>query len=79
MARIDGYKKKRPGWDDFPDVMTCEDVAALMDFEIHTVRKFAMSGQIPATRFGREWRIDKAALMSKMQSNAIIQIEQEAS
>lgn len=74
MARLNYSKTK--GWEDFDDILTTEDVAALLKIEIHTVRKLAMTGEIPGLRIGKQWRFDKSAIKSKLQSNAITKIEE---
>ncbi len=44
------------------DFFTVYEVADLLGFHWQTVRKMIKSGELPAKKYGREWRIRKADL-----------------
>lgn len=56
MARSDNL-------DDYGDVLTLADVAAIMKVHLETVRLWAREGKLPAKRAGRSYFILKAALV----------------
>ena len=47
---------------DYDDIMTVEDVAKYLKLKPQTVYKWAQTGQIPAAKFGKEWRFRKGIL-----------------
>lgn len=40
------------------------EVATLLGFDVKTIRRWIKAGQLPATRMGGEWRIERADLKS---------------
>lgn len=51
-----------PTGDAWPEVLTTEQAAAYLQMNPLTLTKLARNGQIPAGRFGREWRFLKSEL-----------------
>jgi excisionase family DNA binding protein len=45
-----------------PEMMTTEEVAKYLKLHEVTICKHAAEGKIPATRIGRVWRFNKAAI-----------------
>lgn len=44
------------------DFFTVYEVADLLGFHWQTIRRMIKSGELPAKKYGREWRIRKADL-----------------
>ncbi|WP_170433117.1 helix-turn-helix domain-containing protein [Ruegeria arenilitoris] len=51
--------------------LSVRDVAALFRISIKTVRRWIKSGELPATRLGRDWRIARSDLyaLAKQRGN----------
>jgi excisionase family DNA binding protein len=45
------------------DVLTLEDVAALLRVPAATVAARALAGELPGRRFGEDWRFSRAAVL----------------
>ena len=48
---------------ELPDILTLEDMAALLRVHQKTVRTMALEGTIPAFRAGRLWRFKKTRVI----------------
>lgn len=60
------YKKKQYlTWNDVPALLSIEEAAVLLGLSIESVRRYCLTGDIPATQIGKQWRIDKEKLMKK--------------
>lgn len=46
------------------DVLTLEEVAALLKLQPETVRSRAEDGDLPGRRFGKEWRFARVAVLA---------------
>lgn len=44
------------------EYLTVAEVASIIGISPETVRRLARSGQLPATRFGKQWRFDPAVI-----------------
>ena len=44
------------------DFYTLQDVADLLGFHYNTIRRMVKSGELPAVKFGKAWRVRKADL-----------------
>lgn len=45
------------------EVLTADDVAALLRVSSKTVKRLAAEGRLPAQRVGRAWRFSKEAIL----------------
>ena len=45
-----------------PLLLRATDIAERLQLNIQTVRRLCATGELPATKFGTEWRISNAAL-----------------
>lgn len=52
-------------WDDVPALIDLEQASILLGVNIESVRRYCVSGEIPAVQIGKQWRIDKRNLMKK--------------
>lgn len=50
--------------DEMPDLLTVEETSKVVRLGINQTYAACRSGAIPAVRFGRTWRIPKAALLA---------------
>lgn len=55
-------------WDSCPTIMSVNDASILLDISKRTIRRLCAQGDIPASKFGKHWRIEKDALKSKFPS-----------
>ena len=58
-------KKTYTTWENVPALMTIDEAGLLLGLSIESVRRYCLTGDIPATRIGKQWRIDKEKLMKK--------------
>jgi nitrogen PTS system EIIA component len=49
------------------DVMTVDDVAALLELKPHTVKEYARRGILPGRKLGRTWRFLRPELEDALQ------------
>ena len=52
-------------WSDVPALIDLEQACALLGLSIESVRRYCVTGDIPAVQIGKQWRIDKEKLMKK--------------
>ena len=52
-------------WNDVPALIDIEQTSILLGLSIESVRRYCVTGDIPATQIGKQWRIDKQLLMKK--------------
>lgn len=52
-------------WNDVPTLLDLEQASVLLGLSVESVRRYCVSGDIPAIQIGRLWRIDKQKLMKK--------------
>lgn len=52
-------------WGDVPALIDLEQASALLGLSIDSVRRYCVTGDIPAIQIGKQWRIDKQSLMKK--------------
>lgn len=52
-------------WSDVPALIDLEQASVLLGLSVEAVRRYCVSGDIPAIQIGRLWRIDKQSLMKK--------------
>ena len=52
-------------WNDVPTLIDLEQASILLGLSVESVRRYCVSGDIPAIQIGRLWRIDKQSLMKK--------------
>ncbi|AZR73576.1 hypothetical protein BBF96_09345 [Anoxybacter fermentans] len=63
---IDQYRKFKKY--EYNDLLTCEEVAALLAVSYQVVITMLSDGKLPGTKIGREWRIPYGVLMDYIQS-----------
>lgn len=54
-------------WADYEVFLTVDDVSAMMNIPVESVRRMCRSGQLPAVKLGRLWRIDRDKFRSKLE------------
>ncbi len=59
------YKKKYSSWNEVPALMDLEQTGMLLGLSIESVRRYCVTGDIPAVQIGKQWRVDKEKLMKK--------------
>lgn len=59
------YNTKYLTWNDVPALIGLEQASALLGLSIDSVRRYCVTGDIPAVQIGKQWRIDKQNLMKK--------------
>jgi len=47
-----------------PDLLTTAEAAALLSLTDYRIRQLIRSGSLPARRLGRDWLIDREALLA---------------
>lgn len=52
-------------WNDVPALIDLEQASVLLGLSIESVRRYCVTGDIPAVQIGKQWRIDKQSLMKK--------------
>lgn len=52
-------------WNDVPALIDLEQASSLLGLSIDSVRRYCVTGDIPAIQIGKQWRIDKQNLMKK--------------
>ena len=52
-------------WNEVPNIINLEQASALLGLHIESVRRYCITGDIPAIQIGKQWRIDKQQLMKK--------------
>ena len=52
-------------WSDVPALIDLEQASALLGLTVESVRRYCVTGDIPAVQIGKQWRIDKQSLMKK--------------
>ena len=76
---IDQYRKAKKY--KYNDLLTCEEVAAILSVSYQVVSGMLSDGKLPGTKIGREWRIPYGLLMEYVQSmsaNNLAQSENDA-
>jgi excisionase family DNA binding protein len=51
---------QRDGW---PEVLTAEQLAELLQVEVKTVRALAARGELPGRKLGNQWRFSRRAVL----------------
>ena len=60
------YKQKQfLTWNDVPVIINLEEAGTLLGLSEESVRRYCVTGDIPAIQIGKQWRIDKEKLMKK--------------
>ena len=52
-------------WNEVPNIINLEQASVLLGLHIESVRRYCITGDIPAIQIGKQWRIDKQQLMKK--------------
>lgn len=69
--------KKRAGSEDY---ITTEEMALILRFVPATIRAMCRRGEIPgAERFGRQWRIRRAAFMADRADSTAVDVRRDTS
>jgi len=55
--------------EEFPELITPEQVADILKIKLSTVYKYLNEGKIPGIRIGSLWRIDKKELLILLKKN----------
>ena len=58
-------KKQTLNWNDVPVILNLKEAGALLGLSEDSVRRYCVTGDIPAIQIGKQWRIDKEKLMKK--------------
>ena len=58
-------KRLYQSWNDVPALIDLEQASTLLGLSIESVRRYCVTGDIPAIQIGKQWRIDKQKLMQK--------------
>lgn len=58
-------KKNYMTWNDVPTLLDLEQTAILLGLSVDSVRRYCVTGDIPAVQIGKQWRVDKQKLMQK--------------
>ena len=58
-------QKSYLSWSDVPALINLEQASALLGLSAESVRRYCLTGDIPAIQIGKQWRIDKQLLMKK--------------
>ena len=58
-------KKQYLTWNDVPALIDLEQTSILLGLSIESVRRYCLTGDIPAVQIGKQWRVDKQRLMKK--------------
>lgn len=58
-------KKMYSTWDEVPVLISLEQAAILLGIGIDAVRKHCVNNELPATKIGKTWHIDKQRLMEQ--------------
>ena len=58
-------KKQYLTWNDVPALIDLEQTSVLLGLSIESVRRYCLTGDIPAVQIGKQWRVDKQRLMKK--------------
>lgn len=61
------------------DVMSKDEVAAILDCEPGTVEDKARAGELPAVKFGRSWIFPRTALLECLHKQALENTKPKAS
>ena len=54
---------------DLPDALSANELAQVLRVNVKTVYKLIRTGEIPAVRVGREYRVAKGTLVDYLRSN----------
>ena len=57
----------RLSWNEAPAILTTKQVGEILGLSAKAIRNRCAKNEIPATKFGRLWRIDKQKLIESMQ------------
>lgn len=60
---------KSSRFDDYGDVLTLQDVAALLGWHLETVRTWVREGKLPARKIGRPYVVLKQDLLAWLQAH----------
>lgn len=58
-------KNRYSSWNDVPALIDLEEASTLLGLSVESVRRYCVTGDIPAIQIGKQWRIDKQKLMKK--------------
>ena len=58
-------KQNYLSWSEVPALLTLEEAGLLLGLSIESVRRYCLTGDIPAVQIGKQWRVDKEKLMKK--------------
>ena len=59
------FKKRFLTWGDVPALIDLEQASILLGLSVDSVRRYCVTGDIPAIQIGKQWLIDKQSLMKK--------------
>ena len=62
-ARVEGSE--------FPDVLTVEQAAELLQLSAKTLKRLAQAERVPSRRVGNQWRFSRQALMDWLAGNDV--------
>jgi excisionase family DNA binding protein len=58
-------------WEELPDVLTTQQVAAFLQLSLSTVKRMCKNGELKAKKLGAGWRVNKADLQEYMQADNV--------
>lgn len=57
-------------WSELPVLMTIEQCAAVLNCTYENARLLVKSGELPARKIGKSWRVEKSALKKMFEGGA---------
>jgi excisionase family DNA binding protein len=75
---IQVYTSQQPEFREFQmalntEVLSAQEAASLLGAHVETIRRMARKGSIPAFKIGKDWRFNRASLLSWSQSGPALQ------
>ena len=58
-------RKTYLSWGEVPALIDLEQASILLGLHVESVRRYCVTGDLPAIQIGKQWRIDKQKLMKQ--------------
>ena len=59
-------KRRYYNWDNLPVLFSLQESSVLLQVTPECIRKYCISGKLPAIQIGKSWRVDRDALMNRL-------------
>lgn len=56
-------KRRYYNWDNIPVLLSLQEASVLLQVTPECIRKYCISGKLPAIQIGKSWHVDRDALM----------------